>query len=274
MRPDDAELPPGFTAALAQAEEAWAGVEIERSAAVRYLLERLPADATVESVNVVDLYLACACVHGHARALAILDEMLTQAMKPVTSIVGDTDDVLETRQRLAERLLVDAPDRPAKLRSYRGAGPLRGWLRVCLTREALTLQRRVGPASAPEALERVVEVAADPELALLKANAREVFRTAFSEAVASLSARERNVLRHQIVAHLSVEEIGRMYGVNKSTITRWSQKARQSLLAQTRRRMLLDLNVGREEFEQLFGLIRSNLDLSFSRHLDPSPEDP
>jgi RNA polymerase sigma-70 factor (ECF subfamily) len=107
-------------------------------------------------------------------------------------------------------------------------------------------------------------VADDPEMALIKGGLRDKFETAVNRGLASLGDRERMVLSLHLVDELTLEEIGKMYGVNHSTVSRCLGKALASVVAEARRVMRDELDVRGDELESVAGLLVSRLDISVS----------
>src|SRR5262249_43055522 len=66
----------------------------------------------------------------------------------------------------------------------------------------------------------------DPEIEHFKRLYAAEFRAALSEAIAGLASRERNLLRHGFADALSIDQIGALYGVHRSTAARWIHAAR------------------------------------------------
>jgi RNA polymerase sigma-70 factor, ECF subfamily len=257
----------GFAQAVARAGARHPALAVSDDAFAQYVRARLEPDVELEDADahleLEDLFLACACAAGDERALTEFERVLMPMVRAAITAAGPSDDIDEVAQRVRERLLVDAPSRPAAIRSYAGTGPIAGWLRVCAVRHALMLRRgstRTVPLDTDERVEAAVTT--DPELTLIKSSALEAFRTAFRAALDDLPARDKNVLRYQIIDGLGSDEIARIYRVHRVTVTRWQAKARHTLLRQTRRRLALALNLDRAGFDSLMGLIESRLDVS------------
>ena len=68
-----------------------------------------------------------------------------------------------------------------------------------------------------EALLDALSPANDPELELAKSRYREVFGTAFRDALARLPAKDRALLRHLLIDGFSLDTIGGMYNVHRAT---------------------------------------------------------
>ncbi len=63
------------------------------------------------------------------------------------------------------------------------------------------------------ALDRVVDVGADPETALLKERYRAEFKAAFRAALDELEPKARNLLRYHLVRDLTIDDIAAVYAV-------------------------------------------------------------
>lgn len=116
----------------------------------------------------------------------------------------------------------------------------------------------------------------DPELEFLKTRYRAAFKTAFETAIASLSTRERVILRLQIIDGLSIDGIGSIYGVHRATAARWLARARRQILTATRREMRNTLDIDSGQLDSIMRLIDSRLEVSIERVLaqDSSSEPP
>lgn len=274
---DIAELETALKAAIDKAVAAWPDLEVETEDFIAYLAERIPADAdpleSLAQVHLEDLYLAAATASGADYAISKLQKTfetaINGALGRIRAAQGFED---EAKQRLWEKLFVKSETRPAKISQYSGQGPLRSWLSVAASREALMLLRQKKPNVEYQdqlSPKRIVR-SDDAERALMKGQYREVFRKAFQRALQTLSPRQRNMLRYHYVEGLRFDDIGSVYGVNRSTICRWLAQARQDLLAQTQENMRHVLAINTAECESVMRLVNSQLDLSISRFL---PED-
>jgi RNA polymerase sigma-70 factor (ECF subfamily) len=107
----------------------------------------------------------------------------------------------------------------------------------------------------------------DPEMALLRQTSRDEFREAFAEAVATLSSRERTLLRQHYVDGLQPGELGPLYGVHRTTALRWLQDASEVLVRATRRRLQARLDASPEDVDSLIRALGSQLDLSLRAYL-------
>jgi RNA polymerase sigma-70 factor (ECF subfamily) len=208
-----------WSAARAAARTRWPGVAVA-----------IPDDVDASPpAYAVDLLLANACARGDRAAVRTLLREFGAAIDAVLARRGVARwDRADLHQTLLERLLVDRPGQSARIRSYRGDGPLRGWLRVCIARELLMLQRRrvarVEPidASAPASTR-------DPEQHAVVVERERSFVRALGAGLDDLDPRERNVLRLSLLHGLYHEQIAAMYGVHRVTVARWLGGVRDKL---------------------------------------------
>jgi len=247
---------------LDAARAAWPGVELAEDLYVAWLDERAAGDAVRHAS---DLYLACACVHGVPRALAAFEAAFMSRvpaflarMKPAASLVD------EVCQRLRERLLMSSAGRPPRLVEYSGRGPLSAWLCVAAVRTAVDVLRSPAERATGslELRDSPLVGGDDPELAYLKHRYRHEVDEALRAGVRALSKQQRDVLQLHLEEGLSLDEIGAMHRVGKSTAFRWVSDARQQLLAEARRFLHDKLGISPGEFASLVNLVRSQLDIS------------
>jgi RNA polymerase sigma-70 factor (ECF subfamily) len=219
-------------------------------------------------LRAADVYLAAACLAGLPEALRRFEEQVVpgaqSALRRLRLEPAAVDDVL---QRLRTHLLVEREGRPGKLTTYAGRGSLAGWVRVVALR--MGLEDRSG-AHTP--LEAVAEpVGSDPEIAYLRGHYGPAFRAAVQDALAVLSERERLILSLHLGEQASLEDIGRIYGVNKSTVSRWMAEARGRIQEEVKRLLHQRLRVRDTEVDSLFRLVRSDLQVSLVRLLRQPP---
>jgi RNA polymerase sigma-70 factor len=172
-------------------------------------------------------------------------------------------------------VLAPGADGRVRLLQFQGRGDLVGWLRVMATREFQLRRRRAQRTSArgDEALLERVETTRDAELTLLRHRYRADFQRAIEEGLRTLTARQRNLLRQELLDGLEQHEIGALYGVHRVTIARWLAAARRELLAETRRLLRERLGLDTEALRSALRLVRSDLDLSLRGALDDERND-
>lgn len=254
----------------ARAAAHWPSVVLEHAAFAAYL-EALPGAPKLWDADALsELYLACACSRGDAAAMAHFDaSYLTIVPQALAHMRLSADVIDEVRQQVRHKLLVALPGQLPKLCRYAGHGKLRGLLQVIAVRCALSILRKE-QHFVPDGGEQLMNMPSpehDPELAFLKRRYRAEFKTAFEEAVANLTSRDRNFLRLHLFGGLTVEQVGKVYGVHRATATRWLAKLRGQLLKDTQGVLRKRLNVNAEEFDSLMQLIQSRLDVSMQRVL-------
>lgn len=226
---------------------------------------------SLASLSLSDLYLATACADGDPAAIARLRATYfgdaVAALRAWGVAEADRDEVL---QRVFHELLVAPPGRQARICTYSGRGALRRWLRSVSVRIAARTRR----ASAREApLEDAVldgESGGDPELEHLRNEYGATFKAAFEASLSALAVRDRNLLRQYFVDGLTIDVVGGLYGVHRSTAARWVAAARKKVLDGVADRMTRELGLKPDEMLSVLRLVRSRLDLSLGHALGAS----
>ena len=222
---------------------------------------------------VADHYLAFGCAAGDPAAIAHCDAILVREAgfaADGTRMHASVRD--EATQVVRTQLLAPRDNRPAAIGDYAGRGALRSWLRVCVSRELVRIakaQQRTEPLE-----EHLVEdpgYGDDPALEELKAKYRAELAEAFRTALTELPARDRTLLRYQLIDGLTIDEIGAIFRVHRATAARWIAKVRDDLVGRTRSLMAESLGVDTAEAASIVRLVQSQLDMSVIRHLGPPP---
>jgi RNA polymerase sigma-70 factor, ECF subfamily len=213
-----------------------------------------------------DLRLALACAEGDARAIARLEkEFLSEVPRFVARISRETEFIEEVQQRLRERLLVAPAGQKCRIAEYGARGPLGAWIRVAAVRVALDLKReRSGVV--PSATD-VRTLPRDAELDLARHRDGAAFKEALTDALGSLDADERAILRLRYVDGLTVEKVGKIYGVHAATIVRRLAASRQRVVARVRERLFATQKLRARDVDSLAELVQSQLELSLTRLL-------
>jgi len=217
------------------------------------------ADA-LASVHLADLALAVACAAGDPAALELLDQRYLAQIPSYLGKHGGTPAFAdEVRQRVRMKLFVgDAP----KIASYAGTGPLGAWLRVVTIRCARDLHRAAHPAAQLTEAIAQPSMAPDPELDYLKLRYGAELSAALGEVLGALEPRQRNLMKLYFLDGLTVEVMGRMFGVNRSTVTRWLADIRARIRDETHRMLRARLGIRDSDLAQLWGIVESRMDLS------------
>jgi RNA polymerase sigma-70 factor (ECF subfamily) len=232
--------------------------------------------AALGRLRIEDLLLARWCASGDPRAIAAFEQVYARdldavilrfrrlAMKPE-----------EIRQLLRIRMFVGAPPRIA---SYAGFGHLQNWVRVTALRVLVDLARS-------ERARRLEELLSDDAFAELPALGPDVgarrsreevsraIKQAFARAVAGLTPRQRNYLRHAHVDQLTLDQIASLYGIHRATVARTLAQARAELTTATREDVARELGVAQESLDSIVRVADTKIDLSLSRVLR-DPEEP
>ena len=268
-----AGLEPLLATHLSAARAAWPGVQISDERFLRHVAERVSPEraASFAALPAADLYIARACLDGDAAAIRAFEDRYFAELGAVLGAIGAADQRDEVAQALREQLLVGA--RPA-LASYAGLGSLRGWLRSITVRTARRL-RRGDPRAQPVEDSFFLDVAASDnvELRQMKETYRREFNASLERALDSLTARQRNLLRQQYIDGLSIDELGKLYGVHRATAARWAQAARLALIEATRQILDERLALTDSEFRSLVRLVISQLELRLDSELDEPTAD-
>ena len=104
----------------------------------------------------------------------------------------------------------------------------------------------------------------DPALPLDETE-RRVYREAFAAALATLTPRDRNLLRQQYIYGASIDQLGALYGVHRATVARWVAQIRDTLLRRTRHHIGEALRLTGDDLDSAMGRIGDHLDYSL-RH--------
>ncbi|MBZ4376710.1 transcriptional regulator [Corallococcus sp. AS-1-6] len=220
----------------------------------------------LERLHARDLALALACTQGLPGADARFEVEVLQRMRvPLSRIHPSPAFADEVLQTLRANLLMPRADAPPRLRGYAGVGSLAQWVNMVGVRLALRLRKAQGDASRVEA----EVLAAHPapgglELSFIREDARAHVRAAFVKAVASLDDEDRELLRLHYVERLSLEKMGALYDLHKSTLSRRLGGVQETLEKRTRRLLSERLALRDAELESLVRTIHGGLDLSLS----------
>jgi RNA polymerase sigma-70 factor, ECF subfamily len=260
--------------ALALARTAWPQVTVEYEIFASYVADRvapgMSLDDGLAKLHVQDLYLACACALGDRRALAELEQTYLRSLDgPLRAIGASPDMVEDVTQTLFGYLITPGAGGAPRIAEYSGHGALRSWLRLIAVRDAghrIRRSRRDEPHG-DDALLDALATDSDPELAHLKDRYAAELKAAFSEAMGALSARDRVLLRMQLLDHLTIDQIARLHGVHRVTAARWFAAIRQSLLTVIRQIMRERFGVETTDLHSILRLVRSRLQLSLARML-------
>lgn len=245
----------------------WEQLTIAFTLFERYFERAIGAQGEHEILaNAGDFYLCCACASAEPVACELVER---QARDVLVGAIGrvnsDPEFVQDTLQAFWERLLAD---NAARLMGYSARGPLNAWLRVSASRFAvdrLRVERRQLHRRG-ELLDVISEGGSGPESKLLRARFAGGFRSALARAFKNLSPRDRNVLRLSIAGQLSVDGIGRAYGVHRATAARWLVQAKTKVFEFVQSELAGEhAKLTEIEMNQIARLMGQELDFSLSQ---------
>lgn len=254
---------------LRDGRRAHPGVALDDAAFLAAVAARPPGDDA--AVQGADLYLAVACAAGDPAAVQRFErDHLAKVGAWLKLGAGQDDVVAEVRQRVAARVLVGGDGAPPRIAQYAGRGPLWAWVRIVALREHARLRterartdgREVNADDEFDRLARTGELSA--ELLALRSRYQGPVTAAFRHAIAARAPRDRTLLRLAYVDEVSLDAIGRMYGVNKSTVSRWLATCRAEVLAAACDHLRAALGIPAADIESLLGLMPRDLDVSLS----------
>jgi RNA polymerase sigma-70 factor (ECF subfamily) len=154
----------------------------------------------------------------------------------------------------------------AEKAGYSGRGDLGGWLCIVAAHAANRRSERAHKEQTLESSEALLLPTPDddPEMAFLRREYREEMLAAFREALNSLSARDRNLLRYYFLDGLSIDKLGVIYGVHRVTASRWVNQVRETLCLRTREYLSRRVTLSESGFQHVLGLIESQIRLNLA----------
>jgi RNA polymerase sigma-70 factor (ECF subfamily) len=261
---DDAALRRAFVAG----QETWPRIELEFEA-FRAHLTRVLGEAPEWdwARNASDLYLCCGCATGDREATRALEvQALPKVVNAISRVEPDPQFVEDALQALRDKLLVGPQ---AKICAYAGRGSLVAWLNVAAAHVALDAvrERIAHRARQAELPERLAQADVNPLSDIVRSRYAADFQEALAAAVRDLSPRDRNLLRLRLVGLCSIDQLGRMYRVNRATAARWLEAVRKRVFEAVRRQLQLAHGLTDREFDSIARSVQSQLDLRLSATL-------
>ncbi len=262
-------------AILGEAKAALGSITSSDAGFAAHLGHLVPADGNpdlLDRLRAADLYLAYGCASGETVALEAFE---TEFGRDIDLAIARSGNVNlgkdEFRQLVRNKLFVATPGRRPKIADYAGRGDLRSWVRVTALRMIVDLVRHhAGDREVSleaEALGAIPAPGDDPELDYIQRVYKTEFKEALTTAFGRLTARERNLLRHQVLHGLNIDQVGALYHVHRTTAFRWIEKARRSLLQHARDALKQRLLVASGEFMSIMRVVQGDLEVSVRRLL-------
>lgn len=248
---------------LEAAREAWPDVAVPDVTFMRFVGERAAGAprSWLLDLPAGDLWLACACARGDATALGHIEREYVPAIDGIVRGRLDPTLAAEAMQRVRELLFVG--ERP-RILDYSGRGELGKWLTITAVRTGLRVLREGARETALDDSElgALVDTSADPELEHLRQRYQAEFKQAFADAFAQLEARERNLLRHNVLDGHGVDRIAQLYAIHRSTASRWLTAARAELIKRTKAELRTRLHISPSELDSLLRALADQIDVT------------
>jgi RNA polymerase sigma-70 factor (ECF subfamily) len=211
--------------------------------------------------------LACAD-HDAPAVKELVKRVKAEVPRALRHLGQSTDFGEDISQRLLTKLLVAEKNQPAKIATYAARGPLIAWVRAASVRTALNALEATRPQlSVSRSIPGPSRGAGDPELALIRRRYGAALKAAVEAALRNLEPDDRNVLRFYFVDSLTVDQIARIRGSHKSTVSRLITRIRKDLLARVEGRLVGELKARPEELSSVLRALVSQLDVSIETAL-------
>ena len=261
-------------AAVERARLEWPGFAVSPDEMTSVVAARLASGSVdgelprLDALDAAELYIAIACARGDAAALGQFRARYFEPLVASLRRMGLGDAQLdEVWQMMCDRLLVRRGDELPRILRYAGRGELRGLVRVAATRMALNWVQRDRGSGTHDWIDRLPGGHADPELHAIKLQHRGELKEELEAAIASLSTRERMLLRLHLVERMGIDAVAALCSVHRATAARSIVRARDTLTARVRARLMARWRIGDGDMAALKELVDSQLDLSLTRLL-------
>ena len=248
---------------LAEARARWPQVKMSDGHFVRFVAER--TESPPLPPHAVELYLTLGLSLGDPHALDAFERTYVSTIDgSVARLKLSADSLDELKQQLRHHLLVGESNQPLRIAGYSGLGPLAAWLGVTAVRMSLRAQKGdVESLSEDDKLADVAGGEASPELQFLQESYRAAFKRAFREALASLDPDEQNLLRQHYLDGLTIDELGALYRVHRTTCAYRLREAQARLVKRARQAVLALTRMSPSDYESAIHAMQSHFALSF-----------
>jgi RNA polymerase sigma-70 factor, ECF subfamily len=228
------------------------GARVKESSSVVGMLGRLRTS---------DLFVAWAAEgHDETAIKSIIThtrKTLEGALAPMNLAAHERDEVL---LRLQERVFVGEKPR---IGSFSGTGSIGTWLAAAVVRLAIDAKRAVRPEDElNDELASAVADTSDLELELIRKRYQSEFRDAFHSAFLALTLDERNLVRLTFIDRLSIDALGAMTGLHRSTVARRIAALRDELAKGTRKRLQEKFRLTASDVNSLMRVVVTAFDTS------------
>jgi len=241
--------------------QSWPTIALSDADFVAFLGRCVPASGIGPQLHAGDLWLVCGYGRGLPEAIEAVETRYMPRARNLLRRMGVSPTTLEDiLQELREKLVEMSAPEPDKA-GYSGRGDLGGWLCIVAVHAANRRNERGEKEQTLESSEALLLPAPDddPEMAFLRREYRDELIAAFREALNSLSARDRNLLRYYFLDGLSIDKVGAIYGIHRVTASRWVNQVRETLCGRTREYLSQRVTLSESGFQRVLGLIESQI---------------
>jgi RNA polymerase sigma-70 factor (ECF subfamily) len=253
--------------AYERGKAAWPAVKVSRDAFEAHLEKLGSGDEQAE-----DLFLALGCALGDRAAIALFEQQYVREVPRYIARIDSSPLVAdETKQLVRDYLLVGRDGAPPRIADYAGRGPLGAWVRVVASRCVLQMKRKEARVvdSDADAAARLAALEPSPDVALIRARYGRELAAALRDAIATLSERERALIKLSVVDGLTIDDLCGLYNVHRATVARWIVRLKEQIFESAVGLLRQRLRLDTEGVESLCRAVRSQLDLSLSGLLEP-----
>jgi len=248
--------------------ERWQGIPVQSEAFLRYSTKRGVALSTLSKEIGADFYLAFACSQRLVGSIETFHRMYGGRIAAIGRRFGESQSFAdEILQRVFEKLFVAHSEREEPgIAQYRAEAPLSAWVNTVARRIAFRQVKSARPERLlnEELLAQEISDVCDQELLLLREQHRDVVREALACALRRMPAREQRFLKMNLVAGVSMDRIGKIYGLSQSSVSRKIQRAISNVITEAKAEACEKLRISTGEADSIFKLIQSCIDLTLS----------
>lgn len=252
---------------------AWSRVQIPPQDFVAFIARHLPAEAAqlgeVRALCAHELYLVCAYGAGNAEAAQIVESQYLSNVRLRLLRLGTPNPLVEDILQELRIRLADMQRPEVTRRGYSGRSALLAWLTLSALRESRYRQKLAARELSLEeaAVDLLPAAEKDPELAQLIELYKNTFYQALRDAVAALTTRQRNLLRHHYIDKMNIDDIGQIYRVHRATAARWIARAQEQLIECSREMFLSRIPMGENSLTRVLVILESQIHLSLGKVL-------
>jgi RNA polymerase sigma-70 factor, ECF subfamily len=234
---------------------------------VTLLSEQRATAVDFDAVNARDLYIVAALMDQQPGAQVAFDQAFLLPTQGAMTRAGlHAQGMADALQIIRERMLLPHDGQPPRILDVVGHGDLGSLFRVIALRTALNLRRtdeRLDATNEDDAVFEKLISCHNPERMLIKQEARDLLKAAILSAVATLTDRDRTLLRLHFFHKLTIDDLGRMYDVHRATAARWLGKTHAHLDRETRSQLSKRMATNSDHLQSVLELAFSSLHSSF-----------